>query len=310
MPEARSMVRRPRPVAGGAEPRRYNDAGAPKGAPRSHRGLLMAAAYAIFGLVLFVAFLAGTFPYGDTIASMLKPLNLTLVYQKQRMHFPIGAKLAGVRLLSTASRPYQMVLQSPRVILAPTIGSLLFGRPGLRVRAEIYGGTVGATIHQRAGLADVAFTMDSLSLRRAEPLQQFGAEFDGMLSGAGTADLGSPDLASNTAHLALDGRGVTVRVIDGFPAMRLGVVTGVAALSDGTITLNDVEAHGDDAALEAQGTIQLAPDAADSTINLTVSLTPTPAGRNRFGLFINMLPHAPARGPYYINGPLMSPSVN
>jgi type II secretion system protein N len=270
----------------------------------------MAAAYAIFGAVLFAAFLAGTFPYGDTISSMLKPLGLKLVYQRQRMHFPIGAKLANVRLLSTASRPYRMLLQSPGVILAPTIESLLFGHPGLRVRAQIYGGVIGATIHQHTSLTSVAFTMDSLDLARAEPLQQFGAEFGGMLSGVGTAELGGPEITGDTAHLALDGRGVTVRVVNGFPPMRLGVVTGVAALSDGTVTLSDVEAHGDDVAIETQGTIQLAPEVADSTVDLAVSLTPTPAGRGRFGLFINMLPHPPARGPYYISGPLLSPSVN
>jgi type II secretion system protein N len=307
MPEAGSPAARARSFATRGEPRRAHGARA----SRTRRRMLLGAAYVIFGAALFIAFLADMFPYGDTISAMLEPLNLKLVYREQRMHFPIGARLADVRLLSTAGPQYQIVLRSPAVILAPTIASLLLGRPGLRVRAQIYGGTVGATVYQRKTIASIAFTIDSLSLARAEPLRQFGAEFGGAISGAGTAELiENADLSSDTAHLALAGTGVSIKVLDGLPPMRLGAVTGVAGLSDGAITLNDVDAHGDDVAIAARGTIQLAPDLAESVVDLTVSLTPTPAGRDRFGMLINMLPHPPARGPYYIHGPLMSPSVN
>lgn len=307
MPEAGPGAAPARSFAGGGEPRRA------RGAPvsRTRRYILRGAAYMIFGAALFVAFLADTFPYGDTISAMLKPLNLMLVYRKQRMHFPIGADLADVRLLSTAEPPYHVVLRSPDVILAPTIASLLLGRPGLRVRAQIYGGGIDATIYRRKTIAGLVFTMDSLSLASIEPLRQLGMEFGGALSGAGTAEMiENADLSGDTAHLALDGTGVTIKVFDGLPPMRLGAVTGVAAMSDGAITLNDLEAHGDDVAIAARGTIQPAPELAESVVNLTVSLTPTSAGERRFGTLINMLPHPPARGPYYISGPLMSPSVN
>jgi type II secretion system protein N len=203
------------------------------------------------------------------------------------------------------------LLQSPDVTLAPAIASLLFGRPGLRVRARIYDGNVGATINRSGAAASVSFTFDSLNLAQVEPLRESGVELGGAMSGAGTAELvEDADPSRDTAHLALEGAGVTLKVISGLPPMRLGVVTGIAVLNDGTITMRDVEAHGDDVAIAARGTIRLAPEPADSIVDLTVSLTPTAAGRDRFAMLLNMLPHLPERGPYYISGPLTSPSVN
>ena len=302
------------PEAGSAASRSFTARGEAPGAggerASNSRRILLGAAYVTFGAALFITFLADMFPYGETISAMLKPLNLRLVYREQRMHFPIGAKLADVNLLST-SGPYQTVVRSPDVILAPTIGSLLLGRPGLRVRAQIYGGSVGATIYQRKTSASVDFTMASLSLALVEPLRQLNVQLGGTLSGAGTAEMiENADLSRDAAQLALEGADITIKALDGLPPIRLGAVAGVAALSDGRITLNSLEAHGDDAAISARGTIQLAPEPAESIVDLTVALTPTPAGRDRFGMLIGMLPHPPSRGPYYISGPLMAPSMN
>src|SRR6266851_8396140 len=93
--------------------------------------------YAVLGALLFVAFLAASFPYGDTLTSILAPYKLKVVYQSQHMSAPIGAALINVRLISTADPSGQALVQSSEVRLAPTIGSLFFGRPGLNVRADL-----------------------------------------------------------------------------------------------------------------------------------------------------------------------------
>lgn len=310
MPEAESAARS-RALPNGGRAGNAGDARAALSAARRRRHILIGAAYVIFGAALFLAFLAALFPYGDTISAMLKPLNLEMVYRDQRMHFPIGATLADVRLVSTAERPPRTLLRSPDMILAPTLASLLFGRPGLRVRAQIYGGSIGATLYQRNAVASIVFTANSLNLAQADPLLQAGAELGGAISAAGTAELAEDaDWSGDTAHMALDGSGVSLKVVNGLPPIRLGAVAGVAALNDGVITLSNFETHGDDLEIAARGTIQLAPDPADTIVNMTVSLTPTPGGRNRFGVLLDMLPHPPARGPYYISGPLTAPSVN
>ncbi|HJU28102.1 MAG TPA: hypothetical protein VJ718_02970, partial [Candidatus Binataceae bacterium] len=92
--------------------------------------------------------------------------------------------------------------------------------------------------------------------------------------------------------------------------IRLGAVVGAAALSGGVVTISQITASGDDAAVSARGTIRLGPEIDDCVIDFTISLTPTAAGGRRFKPLLAMLPHPPAHGPYYVSGTLASPSLN
>ena len=278
--------------------------------PRFLRGKWLLTSYLVFGVILFVAFLVASFPYADTVTSMLAPFKLKLVYQGQRMSPPIGARLEDVRLISVANSPEQLLLQSPDVILAPTVGSLFFGQTGLRVRAGLYGGTVRATVHQHGGIVDVNFDLNSIMLEQSDALRQFGALLSGSISGTGSAELRGPQVPDNSANLVLDGQRVAIQIVNGFPPVHLGAISGVITLENGTLRLRDVEGHGGDAEIKAEGAIQLGPDLPDSTVDLRVSVTPTARGRAHFGLFLNLLPHPPGAGPYIIRGPLMSPSIS
>src|SRR3989442_690621 len=115
---------------------------------------------------------------------------------------------------------------------------------------------------------------------------------------------------ADTGRMVLDGREVTIAIVNGFPPLRCGVVTGEVLLNQGVVSLHKLQTRGADADIEANGEIHLGPDFAGSTVILTVSLVPTAAGRERFGVFLNMLPHPPSEGPYHIEGSLTSPSVN
>jgi type II secretion system protein N len=265
--------------------------------------------YGLGGVLVFLAFLAASFPYADAISSMLAPLNLKLTYDAQHMSPPIGAELENVRLVSTAPGSAALLLQSPAIRLAPTLGSLILGRPGLRLRADLYGGVIRATVLRRGALVNVNFDLRGLDLHASDALRQFGTSLSGNVSAIGAAEVRSPDLPDDAGNLSLDGENVAVHVGD-FPPLHLGAIQGVLRLSGGTVTLTDVTANGEDLALEAAGSIQLAADLADSTLELHVSLHPTSAGRDHFGLFINMLPHSPAEGPYLVSGPILSPSIS
>jgi type II secretion system protein N len=276
---------------------------------RFPRGAWRMSLYGLGGVLVFLAFLAASFPYADAISSMLAPLNLKLTYDAQHMSPPIGAELENVRLVSTAPGSAALLLQSPAIRLAPTLGSLILGRPGLRLRADLYGGVIRATVLRRGALVNVNFDLRGLDLHASDALRQFGTSLSGNVSGSGAAEVRSPDLPDDAGNLSLDGENVAVHVGD-FPPLHLGAIQGVLRLNGGTVTLTDVTANGEDLALEAAGTIQLASDLADSTLELHVSLHPTSAGRDHFGLFINMLPHAPAEGPYLVSGPILSPSIS
>src|SRR5277367_4885148 len=276
---------------------------------RSRPVLIVASA--LLGLAVFAAFLVADFPYNDTLTSLLAPYNLKLTYESQHLSPPIGAELVGVQLFSTTGSGDEALLQSPAVTLAPTIASLLFGRPGMHVRANLYGGVVRVTVHQRAGAVNLDFSLDSLKLAESAPLRSFGAIVKGYLSGSGAAQINGPNLPDDQATMAVNGDQIEVAIVDGFPPIHLGTLTGNLQLDQAAVKLSGIVAHGDDLDLKADGTIQLGETLDDSTINLTFYLTPTQNGLDHFGFFLKMLPHPPGPdAPYTVDGNLLSPSIS
>jgi type II secretion system protein N len=265
------------------------------------------AAGAIF---MFAAFLIANFPYDDMASTMLAPYRLKLTYRAQHIHLPIGVALDGVDLVSTARSPVELLLRSPNLALRPTLGSLLLGHPGLGLDAELYRGTLHATLRQEAGAMGVTFAAHALSLDQSPMVNQFGARLGGTLSADGSAQIHGPMLADSRAQATIAGHNVTVEITHGFPVIHLGAVSGRIMLADGVLSFQDLETHGGDVESKADGTIQVGADPADSTIVARVYLTPTPSGRAHFGLLFNMLPHPPSAGPYEVRGPLLSPSVS
>jgi type II secretion system protein N len=275
------------------------------------RGRFAMIACALMGVAAFASFLVADFPYGDTLTSMLAPYRLKLTYESQRLSPPIGAKLTNVQLFSTAGINDEALLQSPAVTLAPTLAALLLGRPGMHVRADLYGGAVHVTLFQHASTVDLNFSLDSLKLADSALLQQFGAILDGNLSGVGNAHIAGPNLPEDQATMAIAGDDLAVSIVRGFPAIHLGTLTGNLRLDQGAITLTDIVAHGADLDLKAAGTIELGDRPDDSTIDLTLYLNPTQSGRDHFGFFLKLLPHPPGpEAPYSIQGDLRSPSIN
>jgi type II secretion system protein N len=278
--------------------------------PRNSHGLALIIALIAAALAIFVAFLIASFPYDDVASTMLAPYQLKLTYQAQHFHLPIGVALNNVDLVSIASRPSQLLVQSPNLALRPTLGSLLLGRPGLSLDAEVYGGALHATLEQKAGTIDVIFAAQALNLDGSGFLNQFGALMGGTLSAEGLAQIHGPMLAKETGQANVAGHNVTVEITHGFPMIHLGTVTGRILLENGVLTFTRFETHNGDVESKADGIVELSADVANSTIAAKIYLNPTPSGREHFGLLFNMLPHPPSEGPYEVRGPLLSPSIS
>lgn len=296
------------------------------GVPQRKRRLLLAG-YGVFAAILFVAFVMASFPYADTISALVAPMRMKVVFQRKAMNFPIGARLGNVRLISIPDE--RLLLQSPDVTVSPGVAWFFLGRPSVRIRAQIYGGVIDAAIRQHARATIVNFDLDSLDLehisREAGKLElpasgkgneqgdaahQPGVVLSGELSGSGSAQVMGPDIIGGSASMILLGRNVKVTILNGLPPLELGVIRGKVLLVQGGAILQGVRADGPDGDLEANGEIQLAPDVANSTVDLTLTLTPTAKGRTSFGFLLNMLPHAPSEGPYHLQGALTAPSVS
>jgi type II secretion system protein N len=271
------------------------------------------AAYLAVGLVVFVIFLIGSFPYSATVSSMLAPYHLRLTYESQQISPPIGVELIDVSLMPTSANPSDPLLQSPEVTLVPTLSALFLGHPGLRLRARLYDGTVKSTMRQHAGIIDLNFDLDEINPAQCVPLRSVGAIIEGRISAVGAAHIVSPNLPDNSAQMTLDARQVVITLINGigFPPIELGTVTGVMHLSNGTIAIERAQASGGDAEIEATGSLQLGATLAESTVDLQFTLTPTPAGRDHLGFFLNMLPpRRESATPYTLSGPLLQPNLS
>ena len=103
----------------------------------------------------------------------------------QSASFPFGARLSGVRLISTRTASGGLLVESPAVTIAPAFLSMLTMHPGVRVKAALYDGIVNATIRPSGSGTAISYALDSLDLARQHLWTIPGASVVGNLSGSG-----------------------------------------------------------------------------------------------------------------------------
>jgi type II secretion system protein N len=277
------------------------------GFAREHRNAI---AYAAFGAAVFVGSLAATFPYAATLAALLRPLNLGFSSSGQGLSLPLGAALSDVRVVSLEpAAPFE--LESPDVTLAPALGALLLGEPGVRVHARLYGGALGATVYRTGGRIGVSFALSDMGLARITGLRALGATVLGRISGKGWAELSGQDAAATTGELKFRTADLTVQVAEGLAPIRLGKVEGSLKLArGGALRVSKLSGHGPDGAIQGRGTIRLGTDAGQSRIDFALTIEPSDEGRKRLGALFGLLPHPPGPQPYLLSGPLLAPSIS
>ncbi|MGH7915264.1 MAG: hypothetical protein ACREPW_11560, partial [Candidatus Binataceae bacterium] len=141
------------------------------GFAREHRNAIV---YSAFGAAVFIASLAATFPYVATLTALLRPLSLGFSSSGQGLNLPLGAALSDVRVVSLEpASPF--VIESPGVTLAPALGAMLLGEPGVRVHAQLYGGALRATVYRRRAKIGLSFKLSDIGLARIAALRAPGA---------------------------------------------------------------------------------------------------------------------------------------
>ncbi len=274
---------------------------------RAHRDALL---YAGFGALVFIASLAATFPYTATLAALLRPLRLGFSSSGQAISLPLGASLSDVRLVSLEpSSPFE--IESPDVTLAPALGALLLGRPGVRVHARIYGGALRATVYRSGAKIGVRFALSDMGLARIAALRETGINVVGRVSGDGSAKLATADASAASGTFAFRTADLSLQIASGFAPIRLGKVEGEARLSPGgALRISSLTGQGPDGAIDGHGTIRLGPDARQSRIDFALTIQPSAEGRRRLGVLFGLLPHPPDARPYLLSGPLLAPSMS
>lgn len=274
---------------------------------REHRNAIV---YAAFGVAVFIASLAATFPYAATLTALLRPLSLGFSSSGQGLSLPLGAALSDVRVVSLEpTAPFE--LESSRVTLAPALGAMLLGEPGVRVHARLYGGALGATVYRSGARIGVNFAVSEMGLARIASLRALGATMLGRVSGKGWAELGGQDAAAAAGELKFRTDDLTIQVAEGFAPIRLGRVEGSLKLTrGGGLRVDKLSGDGPDGAIQGQGTIRLAPDAGQSRIDFALTIEPSAEGRKRLGVLFGLLPHPPGPRPYLLSGPLLTPTIS
>ena len=265
--------------------------------------------YAVVGSLAFLAFLVVNFPYDLALSRLLAPLGLELSYKGQAPSFPLGISLSNVSVTSAFGGLDDPVFSGTQLEVTPVLESLAVGQPGLAMSGQAYGGFLSVTVAGAKGAIRVNFNATGLSLGRYPALRRFGVVAAGLLSGRGDGLLDLAKFSGNSARLALEAHNLTVRFAQGLAPVRLGTVAGNLDLKGRTIELRQLSGHGADLTLDMHGTVALAPDPRESTVNLILKLDPTAAGRSRLGFLLNLLPHQPGVRPYRIRGRIYAPSV-
>jgi type II secretion system protein N len=265
-------------------------------------------AYAVVGLTLFAAYLISTFPYSTTLTKVLAPMGLEVSSVSQSASFPFGARLSGVRLISTRPASAGLLVESPAVTIAPAFLSMLTMHPGVRVKAALYDGVVNVTLRPgRRGTA-INYDLDSVELARQQLWTIPGASASGALSGSGNLLLSPDDIAENGDGV-LSAAGLTFTSAFASSPIRLGEGHSKFKLDQGTLTIEQLTTSGGDLTITAEGTVQLAPDPGQSELDIQFTLSTAPTA-SQLAVLLAILPHPPGPQPFHLTGTLNAPRIS
>ncbi len=177
------------------------------------------AAYAAAGLVLFVIFTIGTFPYDRALTSALVPLGFKVSYRGEHPAFPVGAVLDDVKLVSLEQPGAPPLLQSEALKLTPGLGTLI-GRPGVGLRADLYGGRARVTVRRSGGLTTLTFDADQHRFVALPDAFKLATALKGIVSGSGDFETADSTMQAQKGNLVLDGHDLDLVVIRGFPGLK------------------------------------------------------------------------------------------
>jgi len=274
---------------------------------RSH---LVQIGYAVFGLILFAGLLFATFPYTATLSKVLAPMGFEFTSATQSIHFPFGAELTGVSVRSmTSSAPYP-ALECPVITIAPSLLSLLTLQPGVRVNASLYDGVAKVTIRPSSGGTAVSYDLDAVNVAEQRLFSLPGASASGTISGNGELWLSPADLDADTGDGEVSGAGLAIKSPFASAPILLGNADAKFKIDRGVLTIEGLKTSGGDLTVTASGTIQLAPDPAQSTIAIQFTLALAPAAASRLGAMFAFLPHPPGSDPYRLTGTLSAPQIS
>jgi len=272
--------------------------------------------YGLYALAALGLFLALSFPFervqGALIAQLARQMHSRVTVESGGFRFPLGVGWRGVRIepIAWGGPALNLDVVRIRVALLPLVRRTIEAE----VAWEAYGGRARGASVVRLESGHAQWTVD-----------QFGHGFDlsrlpFFPSGQwrGTLQLNLSDRWTDDAWLAGEGAGsfevaglgIDGLTMAGFPVngIEFDTVTGQIAFKGGTVAIRRVAARGPLGTVAGDGTLLVRTPWAESVLNLTLTLNPTPGAASR----VPLLALAGASGgpmTVQIKGRLGSPDV-
>jgi type II secretion system protein N len=131
----------------------------------------------------------------------------------------------------------------------------------------------------------------------------------GILSGTGTLWLNQGNLAQTGGGQLSATQLVLRSPFLGIP-IALGEGQSKFKLDRGILTIEQCATSGGDLAVNATGTVQLAPNPEQSELAIEFTLSPAPAAASKLSGLLLLLPHPPGPQPYRLTGTLSRPRIS
>ncbi len=260
------------------------------------------ALYALYTGLLFLIFVAVTFPHDQVLHGVLARAagpGLAVEVRDVGLGWTLGYRIGELRLVPRRDPKPAPLLTATAVRVAPSWFGLLRGRPyPLRLRADLYGGTLDATVDLRPEAFSVSAALDDVDARGYTGLAPV---LEGRLEGAldGIVELRGdtrrPPTMSGEIDLRAVGfvlengkiRGITVPNLH-FPETHLA-----GSVKGGRLEFDDLTARGQEVSVTGDGTLTLMFPLIASVLNLDLTLHPAPDLPDPLRMALNLIPGEP-----------------
>lgn len=257
------------------------------------------ALYALYTVVLFLLFLVVTFPHELVLRGLLARAvgpALAVEMRDVGLGWTLAYRIGELRLVRPGVREHAPLLTASAVRVAPSPLALLRGRLyPLRLRADLYGGTLAATVDLRPDAFSVTAVLTGIDARRYDAL---APAVEGTLAGTldGTLELSGDTRKPATMSGQLDLRAAAVALESGkvlgitVPDLHFSETHLAGPVKGGRLEVADLSARGQEVSLAGEGTLTLVQPLVASVLNLDLTLRPAPELPDNLRLALNLIP--------------------
>lgn len=254
-------------------------------------------AYAALFLVALVVFAVLRIP-SDRLAQVAvahaQNAGYRIAYDQVRGTLAPGFQLRGVQVYDLESETKLPVAELDQLSVRTRVFSLLRGRPGARVSADAYGGSVQVNAVQHGEALWLSGNVDGIELEQIENIQRrlqvplkgsVNADFDFELMSSMMHHVGGMQVVVDELHFE---PGSLVGMFQ-IPGIHFGDVHGSVLLENGRLIFDRFAGQGQDVEIAVEGSVNLQQPITRSGLNLELELGLSDRVEESLGFALQML---------------------